>query len=138
MPTVKRATGAKSPARAPSKKASPAGSAEIAPGGTGTKKLIVAEKPSVAADIARALGGFTKQGDYFESDDYVLSSAIGHLLETRRAGGIRRQARQVEFHPPAHDSAAFRAESHREDRGAPQAADPPDQAQGRHRPRQRL
>jgi DNA topoisomerase-3 len=81
MPTVKRATGAKSPARAPSKKASPAGSAEIAPGGTGTKKLIVAEKPSVAADIARALGGFTKQGDYFESDDYVLSSAVGHLLE---------------------------------------------------------
>lgn len=46
-----------------------------------SKKLIIAEKPSVANDIARALGGFTKQGDYFESDEYVLSSAIGHLLE---------------------------------------------------------
>ena len=46
----------------------------------GGKKLIVAEKPSVANDIARVLGGFTKQGDYFESDDYVLSSAVGHLL----------------------------------------------------------
>jgi DNA topoisomerase-3 len=46
-----------------------------------SKKLIIAEKPSVAADIARALGGFTKHDDYFESDDYVLSSAIGHLLE---------------------------------------------------------
>ena len=45
------------------------------------KKLIIAEKPSVATDIARALGGFTRHGDYFESDDYVLSSAIGHLLE---------------------------------------------------------
>ncbi len=45
------------------------------------KQLIIAEKPSVAQDIARALGGFTKTGDYFESDDYVLSSAIGHLLE---------------------------------------------------------
>ncbi len=45
------------------------------------KKLIIAEKPSVANDIARALGGFTRQGDYFESDDYVLSSAVGHLLE---------------------------------------------------------
>ena len=45
------------------------------------KKLIIAEKPSVAADIARALGGFTKHDDYFESDDAVLSSAIGHLLE---------------------------------------------------------
>ena len=46
-----------------------------------SKKLIIAEKPSVAADIARALGGFTKQDDYFESDDCVLSSAVGHLLE---------------------------------------------------------
>jgi DNA topoisomerase-3 len=46
-----------------------------------SKKLIIAEKPSVAADIARALGGFTKHDDYFESDDCVLSSAVGHLLE---------------------------------------------------------
>ncbi|MBI4986450.1 MAG: DNA topoisomerase III, partial [Rhodocyclales bacterium] len=46
-----------------------------------TKQLIIAEKPSVAQDIAKALGGFTRQGDYFESDDYVPSSAIGHLLE---------------------------------------------------------
>ena len=45
------------------------------------KTLIIAEKPSVAADIARVLGGFTKHTDYFESDQYVLSSAIGHLLE---------------------------------------------------------
>ena len=45
------------------------------------KKLIIAEKPSVAADISRALGGFTRKGDYFESEDYVLSSAVGHLLE---------------------------------------------------------
>jgi len=46
-----------------------------------SKKLIIAEKPSVAADIARALGGFTKHDDYFESEEYVLSSAVGHLLE---------------------------------------------------------
>ena len=45
------------------------------------KKLVIAEKPSVAGDIARALGGFTRKGDHFESDDYVVSSAIGHLLE---------------------------------------------------------
>ncbi|HTN49471.1 MAG TPA: DNA topoisomerase III [Burkholderiaceae bacterium] len=48
-----------------------------------SKALIIAEKPSVAADIARALGGFTKQQDYFESDRYVLSSAVGHLLELK-------------------------------------------------------
>ena len=46
-----------------------------------SKKLIIAEKPSVAADIARALGGFTRKGEYFESEKYVLSSAVGHLLE---------------------------------------------------------
>ena len=46
-----------------------------------SKQLIIAEKPSVAQDIARALGGFTREKDFFESDDYVLSSAVGHLLE---------------------------------------------------------
>jgi DNA topoisomerase-3 len=46
-----------------------------------TKTLIIAEKPSVANDIAKSLGGFTKHDEYFESDDYVLSSAIGHLVE---------------------------------------------------------
>lgn len=46
-----------------------------------SKQLIIAEKPSVAQDIARALGGFTKEKDYYESEDYVLSSAVGHLLE---------------------------------------------------------
>ncbi|CAG4884854.1 DNA topoisomerase III [Georgfuchsia toluolica] len=46
-----------------------------------SKQLIIAEKPSVAQDIAKALGGFTREGDYFESDEYVLSSAVGHLLE---------------------------------------------------------
>ncbi len=46
-----------------------------------TKKLIIAEKPSVAADIARVLGGCVRKGEYFESDQYVISSAVGHLLE---------------------------------------------------------
>ena len=45
------------------------------------KKLIIAEKPSVAADIARALGGFARKSNYFESDDFVISSAVGHLLQ---------------------------------------------------------
>lgn len=44
------------------------------------KTLIIAEKPSVAGDIARAIGGFRKKEDYFESEQYVLSSASGHLL----------------------------------------------------------
>ncbi len=46
-----------------------------------SKVLIIAEKPSVALDISKALGGFKKTADYYESDDFVLSSAVGHLLE---------------------------------------------------------
>jgi DNA topoisomerase III len=52
------------------------------------KKLIIAEKPSVANDVARALGGFTRHGDYFESDNFVLSSAIGHLLALVAPEGV--------------------------------------------------
>ena len=44
------------------------------------KCLIIAEKPSVAADLARALGKVPKQGDHFENDEYVISSAVGHLV----------------------------------------------------------
>ncbi|RYD63945.1 MAG: DNA topoisomerase III, partial [Verrucomicrobiaceae bacterium] len=46
-----------------------------------SKTLVIAEKPSVAADIAKALGKFERQGDFFENDQYVISSAVGHLLE---------------------------------------------------------
>src|SRR3989440_5225617 len=46
-----------------------------------SKSLIIAEKPSVANDLAHALGGFHKEGDHFESDRYVISSALGHLVE---------------------------------------------------------
>lgn len=45
------------------------------------KALVIAEKPSVAADIAKALGGFTKHEDVFEREDMVVASAVGHLLE---------------------------------------------------------
>ncbi|PWU06343.1 MAG: DNA topoisomerase III, partial [Verrucomicrobia bacterium] len=45
------------------------------------KSLVIAEKPSVAADLARALGKLPKKDDYFESDQFVITSAIGHLVE---------------------------------------------------------
>src|SRR5271156_3726267 len=44
------------------------------------KALIIAEKPSVAGDISKALGKFEKTADYYENDEYVISSAVGHLL----------------------------------------------------------
>jgi DNA topoisomerase-3 len=52
-----------------------------------TKSLIIAEKPSVAQDIVRALtpiaGKFEKHDEYFESDAYLVTSAVGHLLEIK-------------------------------------------------------
>lgn len=48
------------------------------------KVLIIAEKPSVAGDIAKVLassGSFEKTKDYFESVKYVITSAVGHLIE---------------------------------------------------------
>ena len=52
-----------------------------------TKSLIIAEKPSVAQDIVRALtpnvGKFDKHDEYFENDKYIVTSAVGHLLEIK-------------------------------------------------------
>ena len=49
------------------------------------KTLVIAEKPSVAQDIVRALtptvGKFEKHEDHFENDRYVVTSAVGHLVE---------------------------------------------------------
>lgn len=47
-----------------------------------SKQLVIAEKPSVAADIAKALGGFTKHDDHFESPTMLIAAAAGHLLQT--------------------------------------------------------
>jgi len=44
------------------------------------KALIIAEKPSVASDISKALGKFEKHDDHYENDQYVVTSAVGHLL----------------------------------------------------------
>ena len=52
-----------------------------------SKSLIIAEKPSVAQDIVRALtpsaGKFDKHDEYFESDTFLVTSAVGHLLEIK-------------------------------------------------------
>ena len=45
------------------------------------KSLIIAEKPSVAADLARSLGKIPKTGDHYENDEFVVSYALGHLVE---------------------------------------------------------
>jgi DNA topoisomerase-3 len=52
-----------------------------------SKTIIIAEKPSVAQDIVRALtptaGKFEKYAEYFESEQFVVTSAVGHLVEIK-------------------------------------------------------
>lgn len=44
-------------------------------------KLILTEKPSVAVDIARSLGTFNREDGYLKAGDYIVTWALGHLLE---------------------------------------------------------
>ncbi len=56
-----------------------------------SKSLIITEKPSVAGDIAKALGGFKKGKDYFENERYLISWAIGHLFELAVPAAMKEQ-----------------------------------------------
>jgi DNA topoisomerase III len=56
-----------------------------------SKSLIITEKPSVASDIAKALGGFKKGKDYYENERYLISWAVGHLLELAVPASMKEQ-----------------------------------------------
>lgn len=45
------------------------------------KRLVITEKPSVAKDICAALGGFDDNEEFFENEDFVITFAVGHLLQ---------------------------------------------------------
>src|SRR5216117_996468 len=56
-----------------------------------SKSLIITEKPSVATDIAKALGGFKKGKDYYDNERYVISWAVGHLFELAVPASMKEQ-----------------------------------------------
>ena len=43
-------------------------------------KLIIAEKPSLARNIADSIGNMKKQGLYFSNNEYIVTWAFGHLF----------------------------------------------------------
>jgi DNA topoisomerase-3 len=45
------------------------------------KSLVITEKPSVARDVVAALGGFSEHEGYWESDDYIVTFSVGHIVE---------------------------------------------------------
>ena len=64
------------------------------------KRLIIAEKPSVARDIAQALSIPRGALNCFESEAWVVASALGHLFELTLPQEARRLQRQVEPERP--------------------------------------
>ena len=64
------------------------------------KSLIIAEKPSVASDIAKALGGFAKSQDHFESES-------GWERESTFLEVLNPNLRLVYIHSPESDSATL-------------------------------
>ena len=71
-----------------------------------SKSLIITEKPSVAGDIAKALGDFKKGKDYYENEKYLISWAVGHLFEL--AGTcVHEGTGQVGYEETAHHAAGI-------------------------------
>ena len=56
-----------------------------------SKSLIITEKPSVAGDIAKALGDFKKGKDYYENEKYLISWAVGHLFALAVPASMKEQ-----------------------------------------------
>src|SRR5258707_6893873 len=56
-----------------------------------SKSLIITEKPSVASDIAKALGGFKKGKDDYENEQYLISWAVGHLFTLAVPASMKEQ-----------------------------------------------
>ena len=52
------------------------------------KALVITEKPSVARDITKALGGFQNEKNFFEGPSHVVTSAVGHMLELVAPEGV--------------------------------------------------
>lgn len=63
------------------------------------KILCIAEKPSVARDIARVLKVNGKKDGYFENDDYIVSWAVGHLVGLKQPEEIKAEYKQWSLEP---------------------------------------
>ena len=54
-------------------------------------KLVIAEKPSVGAAIAAALGVTGKKDGYIENNGYIISWCVGHLVGLAEAAAYGEQ-----------------------------------------------
>ena len=60
-------------------------------------RLVIAEKPSVAASIAAALGVKEKKDGYIEGGGYLISWCVGHLVELADAAAYGEQYKKWSY-----------------------------------------
>ena len=60
-------------------------------------QLVIAEKPSVAASIAAALGVKEKKDGYIEGGGYLISWCVGHLVELADAAAYGEQYKKWSY-----------------------------------------
>ena len=49
-------------------------------------RLVIAEKPSVAASLAKVLKASARKDGYFEGNGWIVSWCVGHLVELEPPG----------------------------------------------------
>ena len=55
------------------------------------KRLVLAEKPSVARDLSKILGADQKHKNYYEGKNYVVTWALGHLLTLKMPEDLKNE-----------------------------------------------
>lgn len=60
-------------------------------------KLVIAEKPSVAKEIAAVLGANERKSGYYEGGGYLVSWCIGHLISFADAAAYNEQYRKWRY-----------------------------------------
>jgi DNA topoisomerase-3 len=58
------------------------------------KKLVIAEKPSLARDLAKVLGANKSEKTYFEGQNYIVTWVFGHLLSLRMPEDLKGEWKQ--------------------------------------------
>ena len=75
--------------------------------------VCIAEKPSVARDIAQVLGARDRRDGYIEGNGYCVTWTFGHLCTVEGAGRLPSRVAGVVVVEPAHDPAALWDKAHR-------------------------
>ena len=73
-------------------------------------KVCIAEKPSVAKDIAEVIGAKSRKDGYFEGNGYCVTWTFGHLCTLKEPHEYSQQWKQWSS---AHDSAPIRNKTDR-------------------------